>query len=201
VRNADSPRAAAYRALIENRKSKIENPLPAFTLLELITVIAIVSILAALAFPVTARVTQGAKAAACISNLNSLGVALNLYLGEHNQVMPNLQAGRSSTSGTSQNVPVIDNTLNTYATDQRVFACPADNAGLAASTGTSYYWNSVLSNRPISNLRFFNASGLNSEIPVLCDKQGFHPYAANKVNLLYADGHASQDLKFSTSSQ
>jgi len=34
---------------------------------------------------------------------------------------------------------------------------------------------------------------------VILDKEGFHPFAANKVNVLYADGHASQDLKFMTS--
>ncbi len=168
----------------------------AFTLLELLVVIAIVATLAAIAFPATTRVIQASRATACISNLGQLGVALNLYLAEHNQTMPNLQAGRQSIT---DDVAVIDNTLNTYARDPRVFACPADNAGLAASTGTSYYWNSLLSGHPITNLPTFFPNGLNSEIPVLCDKQGFHPFTANKVNLLYADGHATQDLKFSTS--
>ena len=46
---------------------------------------------------------------------------------------------------------------------------------------------------------FQSTAGMNSEIPVLSDKQAFHPYATNKVNLLYADGHATQDLKFATS--
>ena len=165
----------------------------AFTLIELIIVIAIVCILAALAFPVSSHVIQGARAAACVSNLRQLGNALNLYLGEHSQIMPTLQAGRQSTT---QDVPVIDNTLNTYVRDPRVFACPGDNIGIAAASGTSYYWNSVLNGQSVSNLHFFLSKGLNSEIPVLSDKQGFHPYAANKVNMLYADGHASQDLRF-----
>jgi prepilin-type N-terminal cleavage/methylation domain-containing protein/prepilin-type processing-associated H-X9-DG protein len=169
---------------------------PGFTLVELIVVIAIVAVLASLAVPVTGRVIQSGKAAACLSNLNSLGVALNLYLGEHNEIMPPLAAGRQSTS---QNIPVIDNTLNAYVSDPRVFACPADNQGIAAATGTSYYWNNVLSGQSITHLQFFLSKGLDSEIPVLCDKEGFHPYAANKVNMLYADGHASQNLKFVTS--
>jgi prepilin-type N-terminal cleavage/methylation domain-containing protein/prepilin-type processing-associated H-X9-DG protein len=173
----------------------------AFTLIELIAVISIIAILVAIAFPVSSHVVQGAKAAGCVSNLRGLGVALNLYLGEHNQVMPNLLAGRSSTSGTSQNLPVIDNTLNTYARDPRVFACPADNAGLAASTGTSYFWNSAIDGQSTAHLHFILNSNSQSagEIPLLSDKQGFHPYASNKVNLLYADGHATQDLNFTTS--
>jgi len=168
----------------------------AFTLIELIVVIAIIAILVAIAFPVSSHVVQGAKAAACVSNLNSLGVALNLYLGDHSQIMPNLQAGRSSTS---DNVPVIDNTLNTYARDPRVFACPADNAGLYTSTGTSYFWNYNLDGQSTAHLHFILSGQSAAEIPVLSDKQGFHPYAANKVNLLYADGHASPDLNFMAS--
>jgi len=164
-----------------------------FTLIELLVVIAVIGVLAAIAFPVTSRVVQSGKAAACVANLNEIGVALNLYLGEHSQIMPTLQAGRQSTT---QDVPVIDNTLNTYVRDPRVFACPGDNIGIAAASGTSYYWNSVLDGQSVANLHFFLAKGLNSEIPVLSDKQGFHPYAANKVNMLYADGHASQDLRF-----
>jgi prepilin-type N-terminal cleavage/methylation domain-containing protein/prepilin-type processing-associated H-X9-DG protein len=169
-------------------------PARGFTLIELLVVITIIAVLAALAVPVTTRVMQNGKAAGCIANLNSLGTALNLYLGEHNEKMPQLMAGRQSVT---ENVPVIDNTLNAYVTDPRTFACPADNLGIAAATGTSYYWNNVLSGQSIANLQFFNSG--NSEIPVLADKQGFHPYAANKVNVLYVDGHASQNLKFGTS--
>jgi prepilin-type N-terminal cleavage/methylation domain-containing protein/prepilin-type processing-associated H-X9-DG protein len=163
-----------------------------FTLVELIVVAAIIAVLAALAIPVSSRVIQSSKAAACISNLNSLGAALGLYLGDHNQTMPTLEAGRSSLS---ENVAVIDDTLNAYATDPRVFACPAD-PHFAAATGTSYFWNNVLNGQSTANLKFFFSKGMNSEIPVICDKEGFHPYTANKVNVLYADGHTSQELKF-----
>jgi len=168
----------------------------AFTLIELLVVITVIAVLAAIAVPVGSHVIQSGKAAGCIANLRSLGTALNLYLGEHSGMMPPLQAGRASVN---DDVPVIDNTLNAYLTDPRVFACPADNKGLAASTGTSYYWNSAISGQSVTNLRFLLSNGHNSEIPVLSDKEGFHPYAANKVNLLYADGHASQELNFMTS--
>jgi prepilin-type N-terminal cleavage/methylation domain-containing protein/prepilin-type processing-associated H-X9-DG protein len=167
-----------------------------FTLVELIVVIAVVTILAAIAVPVTGRVIQTARATACISNLNSLGSALGLYLGDHNQIMPTLQPGRQSTA---QDVPVIDNTLNAYARDPHIFVCPGDTKGIAAATGTSYFWNNALNGQSTANLQFFLSKGMNSEIPVIADKEGFHPYAANKVNILYADGHASQELKFATS--
>jgi prepilin-type N-terminal cleavage/methylation domain-containing protein/prepilin-type processing-associated H-X9-DG protein len=170
----------------------------AFTLVELIVVIAIVAVLTALAIPASSRVIQAGKTSSCFSNLHQLGVALNLYLADHNQVMPMLAAGRKSIS---ENVPVIDNTLTQYVNDPKVFACPADNAGLAAATGTSYYWNSALSGQTMTNLHFMLLSQSTSEIPILSDKQGFHPYESNKVNLLYADGHASADVRFLTSPQ
>lgn len=167
-----------------------------FTLIELIVVVAVVTILAAIAFPVTSHVVQAAKASACISNLKSLGSALNLYLGDHNEILPTLMAGRKSIT---ENVPVIDNTLNAYVQDQRVFVCPGDIHGIGAATGTSYYWNNAINGQSITNLQFFMSKGENAEVPVMLDKEGFHPYAANKVNVLYADGHLSQDLKFMTS--
>ena len=169
----------------------------AFTLIELIVAIAVILVLAAIILPVSSHVIQNSKAAACTSNLRQLGAALNLYLGEHKQIMPPLEEGRASTT---DNVPVIDNTLNAYVPDPRVFACPADTEGIAAATGTSYAWNISLDGQSAADLTFLQPSGPNigqdSEIPILGDKEGFHPYALNKVNLLYADGHVSQDLSF-----
>ena len=168
----------------------------AFTLVELIVTLAIVGALAALAVPVYSRVSQSGKAASCISNLRQIGAALNLYLGEHSQIMPHLAAGRHSLS---ENIPVLDNTFNAYTQNQQVFACPADNKNLAANTGTSYYWNVALNDQSVTNLHFLLISAGSSQIPIASDKEAFHPYTANKVNLLYADGHATQDLQFATS--
>ena len=35
-----------------------------------------------------------------------------------------------------------------------------------------------------------------SFIPLMGDKEGYHPDPDNKVNILYADGHASKNLTF-----
>jgi prepilin-type N-terminal cleavage/methylation domain-containing protein/prepilin-type processing-associated H-X9-DG protein len=167
----------------------------AFTLVELLVVIAIIAILAGIATPVYQHVIQSGRATACVSNLRQLGTALNLYLAEHNQTMPVLAAGRASTG---EDVQVIDNTLNAYAPNPKIFACPADTLGLAAKSGTSYYWNNALNGQMLGNLNFMNLITDMSRIPILSDKQGFHPYAQNKVNMLYADGHASKELSFFT---
>ena len=155
--------------------------------------LAIVAVLSAISVPLFSRVAQSSRAAACTSNLRQLGAALQLYLNEHNMVMPTLVAAREKTTDPGA---AIDNTLNAYATNPKVFACPADTTGTAAASGTSYYWNSLLNGQSASNLHLLFLTTQQSQIPVLCDKGQYHPYEPKKVNLLYADGHATDDLKF-----
>jgi prepilin-type N-terminal cleavage/methylation domain-containing protein/prepilin-type processing-associated H-X9-DG protein len=165
-----------------------------FTIVELLVVIAIISILAGLSFPLYSHVVESGHATGCVSNQRQLAVALNLYLGDHNATMPTLVAARSSTT---QDAAAIDNTLNAYAPNQNVFICPSDYPGIGKATGTSYFWNSALNGQSVASLNFLTTTDL-SRIPVLSDKQGFHPYIQNKVNVLYADGHATKDLQFFT---
>ncbi len=56
----------------------------AFTLIELLTVIAIIGILAAILIPVVSSVRESARAASCASNLRQIGSAIFLYATENN---------------------------------------------------------------------------------------------------------------------
>lgn len=163
-----------------------------FTLLELLAVFGVIAVLAGIAVPAFQRMTESGRATACVSHLRQLGVALNSYLGDNNMEMPTLKAGRSTLT---DDVPVIDNTLDKYVTDKSIFACPADRKW-ADATGTSYYWNVALNGQSLASLNFFKFVEDRSRIPLISDKEGFHPYLDNKVNVLYADGHATKDLKF-----
>lgn len=63
----------------------------AFTLIELLTVVAIIGVLAAIIIPVTGRVRNQAKAVKCVSNYRQIGQALHLYLAENKNVLPRIQ--------------------------------------------------------------------------------------------------------------
>ncbi|MFM8763518.1 MAG: type II secretion system protein, partial [Spartobacteria bacterium] len=56
----------------------------AFTVIEILVVIAIVAVLAALLFPAMSAALDRAKDTKCISNLRQIGTAVQLYANENN---------------------------------------------------------------------------------------------------------------------
>lgn len=58
----------------------------AFTLIELLVVMAIMAILAAILFPVFAQVRTSAKKVNDLSNMKQLGVAMQLYSGDNDDL-------------------------------------------------------------------------------------------------------------------
>ena len=60
----------------------------AFTLLEVLVVIAVIAILTALLLPVLSRAKDSGRRAACTSNLHQLFIATSLYAADHEGVYP-----------------------------------------------------------------------------------------------------------------
>lgn len=161
-----------------------------FTLVEVLVSLGVVALLAGIAIPSFQIVRARASSTQCVSHLRALGAALNLYLADHQMIMPDIEAGRSDRA---EEVPVLDNTLDTYVDSPAVFTCPAGRA-VAEKTGTSYYWNSALRNQSALSLRLFWLEDP-TRIPVLVDKEGWHRHVEDKVNHLFADGHVTNELR------
>lgn len=164
-----------------------------FTLAELIVVVAVVALLAGIAVPVFAHVRGRIAATRCKDHLRQLGVALNLYLGEHDMEFPALEPGRRSLD---DDLPVIDGVLAEYVGDPAVFRCPSDTSGLWETTGTSYFWNSLLNGQRAGQLDFFGLGRSASGIPVMSDKENFHGAVGDELNVLYADGTVDWQVQF-----
>jgi len=70
----------------------------AFTLIELLMVIAIIACVAALLMPALTAVRQKADGIACMSNLRQIGIAGQLFAEEHSQTTPVMNRGLPSRS-------------------------------------------------------------------------------------------------------
>lgn len=160
-----------------------------FTLMELLIVLAVIATLAGIGIPLGRSMIAKSREAACLNQLRSLGVALESYLQDHNQILPDLAMGRSSKSDDS---PVLETVLFSYVETPDAFKCPQDEREFAKS-GSSYFWNHLQSKLPVSQVAFFGIKGRPDKIPLISDKEAWHP---SGTNFLYADQTSSNKVRF-----
>ncbi len=111
-----------------------------FTLVELMVVIAIIAILAAILFPVFSKARERARATACQSNLRQLGMALRQYVMDNDETYPggpyvyllNMDVPDDKCGGTAvpqytgANYPsTIFTVLFPYITNEGIQVCPS----------------------------------------------------------------------------
>ncbi len=92
-------------------------PRRAFTILELLIVLGIVAVLAAIIFPVFARARQNARRASCQTHLKQIGLGMMQYARDYDEKMP--------LSLTVQGETWVD-ILHPYIKSDAVFLCPND---------------------------------------------------------------------------
>jgi len=112
----------------------------AFTLIELLIVIAIIGILAALLVPALSSSKVKARSIGCISNMRQLGLSMIMYADDHQSCLPLTSHGGSSSDSWI-------NTLKPYAGNvDKIRLCPSDPRAHERLTnnGTSYIINEFL---------------------------------------------------------
>ena len=114
---------------------------PGFTLIELLIVIAIISLLAAILFPVFATVREKARQSACMSNMKQLGMGVLMYYQDCDEWTPRTVYNGGNSYGWA-------GILYPYVRNTQVYQCPNEEFLLPApSTGTygvSYAYNENL---------------------------------------------------------
>lgn len=110
----------------------------AFTLTEILVVLGILALLAALAFPVFNSVRRRSYQASCASNLKQLGLAVSLYTQDYDGLFPrggdptdlNTDAWHTAADGIyewqADQLPPLTYVLQPYIKNRKTWHCPAD---------------------------------------------------------------------------
>jgi len=99
-----------------------------FTLIELLVVIAIIAILAAILFPVFAKVREKARQTACLSNLKQIGLGVAQYEEDYDEQTPNGINNYGGGQGWAGQI-------YPYVKSNAVYVCPDDQPGVGGSYG------------------------------------------------------------------
>ncbi len=98
----------------------------AFTLIELLTVIAIIAILAALLLPAISHARGTARKSVCQSNLHQINLAIIMYVDDHADTIHAI-SNKEAIYFSYKNSILPYLSRNGSATNDALFTCPADN--------------------------------------------------------------------------
>src|SRR6266446_1166048 len=96
-----------------------------FTLIELLVVIGVISILAALLFPVFAQAREKARQASCMSNLRQIGMASLLYAQDYDEITVGTELGQDPEYYWGE-------MLMPYMKSRQILICPSSTARFEA---------------------------------------------------------------------
>lgn len=126
-----------------------------FTLIELLVVIAVIGLLAAILFPVFARVREKARQTSCASNLRQLGLAFSQYSQDYDEVyyyyneLPNCSGYSGYNWGWGA-------AIYPYARSKDMFRCPSDTFRSTSALGAGRVTVSYGANFDVTFENMFN---------------------------------------------
>ncbi len=159
----------------------------AFTLVELLVVVAVVSSLLGILVPVVGKARAYARRGACRSQLHSIGMALRMYVDDNRNRMP----VAAQLPSKEPNLPTITEVLLPYVKERETMRCPADREdSYFEKEGTSYEYPHYLRGMPVDR-SFLGKRWGETNTPVLWDFRPFHGREGRPgaMNFLFGDGH------------
>ena len=117
-----------------------QNKNTGFTLIELLVVIAIIAILAAILFPVFAKVREKARQISCASNLKQLSLGVIQYVSDYDQIYPSTPPVTTG-AGTTANPTYCGwaGRIYPYIKSTAVYKCPDDPTSPVTTGGVTQY--------------------------------------------------------------
>ncbi len=164
-------------------------PLPAsgwraaFTLVELLVVMAVIGVLCALLLPAIASTKRKANDAYCRGNLHQLGIGIRAWADDHEERLPEV-GGVTNSSGKINVAAALSPCVRG---NTNVFRCREDKQRFQ-ETGSSYDWNAELNGRLLdrpSSLPGQSAAG--GATPMLYDHLPWHRHQ----NAVLLDGRVA----------
>jgi prepilin-type N-terminal cleavage/methylation domain-containing protein/prepilin-type processing-associated H-X9-DG protein len=104
------------------RRNRLDN-LSGFTLVELLVVVAIVAVLAAVIFPVMNAARERARQTKCFNNMKQLGIAVRLYAEDWDGTFPCNRFQRSIPSNRNWK-----HAIRRYVRSMDVYICPSNDS-------------------------------------------------------------------------
>jgi prepilin-type N-terminal cleavage/methylation domain-containing protein/prepilin-type processing-associated H-X9-DG protein len=179
-----------------------------FTLVELLVVIAVIAILAAILFPVFARARALAHRTACLSNQRQLGAAIALYVQDHDERFPDFRSDPTCAANAANTAYWHDHfccalhlspgqigfmsLLMPYVRSHDVGFCPSDTMNARDRSLTSYEFKPWLADgRGLADVP------APSSMAMLWEQWAYHigngmlgEYdSRSEINVLFVDGH------------
>jgi len=167
-----------------------------FTLIELLVVIAIIAILAAILFPVFAKVREKARQTQCLSNMKQINLAMIQYVQDYDEAWPSVTIGHGlsatdDTGGADARPYTTQSSwayaIYPYVKSLAVFNCPDDPYGTT-------FKNAYSSTDQMDIARTY--------IPIMqYNEDGSSTPQADTNSAIMINGHDGVDVKNMTDSQ
>jgi type II secretory pathway pseudopilin PulG len=118
-----------------------QNRFNAFTLFELLLVMASIGVIACLLAPALGRSKGRARDTQCRGNLRQLGLLVRLYADDFGGHLPALRANFATGPARGSDLALLN------LQEPRMLLCPADPARPSPQDGVSYRWNAEVGGR------------------------------------------------------
>jgi len=167
----------------------------AFTLVELLVVLAIIAMLGGLLAPSLGRSIEKADAIACAKNMRQIGVAVQLYANDNNHRYPKVETNPSSpVYPDDEEAEGILEALGDYGVSVATIKCRSDMKSFKAydQYGSSYEWRPIVDEELYNAPTVYRRGGAMTVSParvrLLTDFYGVHN---GRKNWLFADGRVN----------